>query len=135
MRPPLSPFERGARIGTARAHIAPSADSPLGTPSWASTHAHQSVLQQHCAFFDPDGDGVVSPLDTFRGLRALGLALPACAAATLLTHALFSWPTRPSGYGIVPDWRGRIWLERVHRGKHGSDSGVFDGEGRFVPQK
>ncbi|KAI1785933.1 Caleosin related protein-domain-containing protein [Ganoderma leucocontextum] len=118
--------------GTARANTAPSIESPAGTPGWAQAHAHQTVLQQHCAFFDADADGVVWPHDTFRGLRALGFGLPACAAGTLVTHALFSYPTCA---GRLPDPLGRIWLARVHRCKHGSDSGVFDGEGRFVPQK
>ena len=118
--------------GTARANTAPTPQCPAGTPGWASAHAHSTVLQQHCAFFDRDHDGVVWPLDTFRGLRALGFGLAACAAATLATHALFSYPTCS---GALPDPLGRIWLERIHRCKHGSDSGVFDTEGRFVPQK
>eukprot|EP00611_Tribonema_gayanum_P009875 TRINITY_DN19750_c0_g1_i1.p2 TRINITY_DN19750_c0_g1~~TRINITY_DN19750_c0_g1_i1.p2 ORF type:complete len:115 (-),score=40.09 TRINITY_DN19750_c0_g1_i1:1426-1770(-) len=33
---------------------------------------NMTALQKHCAYFDRDGDGVVSPGDTYRGFRALG---------------------------------------------------------------
>nr|VWO95409.1 Alcohol oxidase [Ganoderma boninense] len=45
--------------GTARANVAATPECPAGTPGWAAAHAHATVLQQHCAFFDADGDGVV----------------------------------------------------------------------------
>lgn len=35
----------------------------------------------------------------------------------------------------MPDPFLRIYLETIHAGKHGSDSGAFDTEGRFVPCK
>jgi peroxygenase len=45
--------------GEGRANLAPSYDHPEGTTGgdWNTKHAHQTVLQQHCDFFDRDHDG------------------------------------------------------------------------------
>ena len=118
--------------GTARANTAPTPECPAGTPGWASTHAHSTVLQQHCAFFDRDHDGVVWPLDTFRGFYALGFGLFLSVFAMFLVHVNFSYPTCP---GWVPDPFFRVYLDNIHKAKHGSDTGTYDNEGRFVPQK
>ncbi|KAF7193872.1 hypothetical protein HII31_04762 [Pseudocercospora fuligena] len=40
--------------GTARVNIAASKEQPDGTPGWAEEHKHQTVLQQHCAYWDSD---------------------------------------------------------------------------------
>ncbi|KAI1463598.1 uncharacterized protein F4812DRAFT_468504 [Daldinia caldariorum] len=37
------------------------------------------------------------------------------------------------GAGWLPDPFFRVFLADVHRAKHGSDTGAFDAEGRFVP--
>ncbi|KAI1785936.1 hypothetical protein LXA43DRAFT_98887 [Ganoderma leucocontextum] len=66
--PDLGTNTRLPNPGTARANTAPSIESPSGTPGWAQAHAHQTVLQQHFAFFDTDADGVVWPHGTFRRL-------------------------------------------------------------------
>ncbi|KAF8072391.1 SOP1 [Scenedesmus sp. PABB004] len=44
----------------------------------------------------------------------------------------FSYPSAPTW---LPDPFMRIYLKNVHRCKHGSDSEVYDTEGRFVPQR
>lgn len=36
--------------------------------------------------------------------------------------------------GFLPDPFFRIYLNRIHQAKHGSDSQTFDTEGRFSPQ-
>jgi len=119
--------------GTARANIAPSTESPHGTMQgdWAAKHRHQTVLQQHCDFFDADGDGIIWPSDTFRGFRKLGFGVVLSLLAMVVIHVNFAYPTQRSW---VPDPRLLVHVDRIHKNKHGSDSGVYDGEGRFVPQ-
>ncbi|KAH6607549.1 hypothetical protein Trco_003862 [Trichoderma cornu-damae] len=125
---------RLSHIGTPRANLAATYEHPEGTQAsnWAREHQKQTVLQQHCDFFDQDKDGIIWPLDTFRGLRALGFNLLLCLLSVLIIHVSFSYPTVS---GRLPDPFFRIYLENIHRDKHGSDSGTYDNEGRFVPQK
>jgi hypothetical protein len=115
-------------------------------------------------FFDRDQDGIIYPRDTYVGFRcaacdcARGL-LRVCTAIRLLfkhepprtaprrriglgrlisfgaifvIHGTFAYPTSPSW---LPSLFFPIYLNRMHRTKHGSDSGVYDTEGRFVPEK
>jgi len=35
----------------------------------------------------------------------------------------------------MPDPLFRVYTERIHKDKHGSDTGTYDTEGRFLPQK
>ncbi|KAG6144506.1 hypothetical protein E4U22_005558 [Claviceps purpurea] len=125
-------------IGTARANMAATHDHPQGTNknNWAERHQHQSVLQQHCEFFDRDRDGIIWPLDTFRGFYAIGFNLVLSVLAMIIIHASFSYPTMYRTMpAYLPDPFFRIYLGSIHRAKHGSDSGTYDNEGRFAPQK
>ncbi|KAG0262633.1 hypothetical protein BG011_009940 [Mortierella polycephala] len=119
--------------GTARANIAATPDHPDGTvkDNWASKHEDETVLQQHVQFFDKDQDGIIWPLDTYLSFHALGFNFFLSLFATFVIHCGLSYPTCPSW---VPDPFFRIWVCRIHKDKHGSDSGTYDTEGRFVPQ-
>jgi hypothetical protein len=90
------------------------------------------VLQQHCDFFDPDNDGVIFPSDTYRGFHKLGFGILLSLLAVFIIHPNFSYPTLNS---YIPDPLFRIYTARIHKDKHGSGSGTYDTEGRFVPQK
>jgi len=120
--------------GTARANEAASVDAPVGTEksNYSKNHRDETVLQQHVAFFDSDHDGVIWPLDTYRGFRQLGFNVFLSLLSLVIIHANFSYPTVS---GFLPDPFFRVYTERIHKDKHGSDSGTYDNEGRYIPQK
>ena len=124
-----------------RANIAASTEHPQGTTQddYAKKHSHESVMQQHVVFFTQTTPGIIWPHDTFFGFRRLGYSWFLCVIAVLVIHANFSYPTLPPGKTwlthFLPDLRFPIYVERIHKDKHGSDSESYDSEGRFVPQK
>ncbi|KAL6300582.1 caleosin domain-containing protein, partial [Sparassis latifolia] len=77
-------------------------------------------------------DSIVWPLDTYRGFHDLGFNILLSVTAMFVIHASFSYATVP---GYLPDPFFRLHLKNIHKAKHGSDSGIFDNEGRFIPQK
>jgi len=119
--------------GTARVNFAPSKESPEGTTedNWTRDHQHQTVLQQHIVYWDSDNDGIIWPLDTYRGCAAWGWSFPLAFLAMAIIHPAMSYPTCKSW---IPDPFFRIHVSNVHKIKHGSDSGSYDTEGRFRPQ-
>ncbi|KAH7882360.1 Caleosin related protein-domain-containing protein [Phlebopus sp. FC_14] len=122
------------RPHVARASFAPSVERPEGSVRHSTKYSNHSVMQQHCIYWDDDGDGVIWPRDTWIGFRDLGFNLLFCFLATIVVHAGLSLPTR-LGVSYFPDPFFRIYIETIHMGKHGSDSGVFDTEGRYIPAK
>jgi peroxygenase len=62
----------------------------------------------------------------------LGYGLILSILSVIIIHPNFSYPTVK---GWLPDPFLRIYVDRIHKDKHGSDSGTYDTEGRFVPQK
>ncbi|KAJ3311401.1 hypothetical protein HDU93_005127, partial [Gonapodya sp. JEL0774] len=117
--------------GTPRATIAPDAQHPDGQPYHAKTKKDLSVLQQHAEFFDRDGDGVIWPWETFQGFRALNFN-PIISLVAAVVIGFLGWWTQDSWFPhpLLP-----IYVKNIHRTKHGSDTEVYDTEGRFVPQK
>ncbi|KZT27661.1 caleosin domain-containing protein, partial [Neolentinus lepideus HHB14362 ss-1] len=122
--------------GVPRANQAATRTHPEGTTEDAYNHKHsrESVLQQHVAFFDRDQDGVIWPLDTFRGFRQVNFGIFLALFSTVIIHTFFAYPTLPASQWI-PDPFFRIYVERIHRDKHGSDTGTYDNYGGFVPQR
>jgi peroxygenase len=118
--------------GLARTNVAATPEHPQGTTQdeWNIKHKDLTVMQQHCVYWDADGDGIIWPQDTYNGCRAWGWNPILCAIAVFLINGNLSWPT---GTSWLPDPFFRIHINRIHHDKHGSDSMTYDNQGRFRP--
>lgn len=93
-----------------------------------ATTSRQTVLQQHCAFWDRDEDGVIWPLDTYNGFRDLGFNVFLSFLAIFIIHSGFSYPS-VFKTSWLPDPLFRVYLNGMDKCKHGSDSGTYDSRG------
>ncbi|KAM6589188.1 hypothetical protein CsatA_011793 [Cannabis sativa] len=94
--------------------------------------SNEFVLQKHASFFDRNHDGLIYPWETFKGFRAIGSGIALSTVASLFINITLSGKTRP---GKFPHLLFPIEIKNIQRGKHGSDSGVYDDQGRFVASK
>jgi peroxygenase len=101
-------------------------DPPRAEP--AIPWDEMTALQKHVSFFDYDGDGYVTLLEDYRGLRALGIdPVSASAFAFAIQTGL---GTSTMGYPSLT-----ISLWNIDAGIHGSDTGIYDSEGNFVEEE
>jgi len=88
----------------------------------------RTALQRHVDFFDTNHDGRITVSETYSGLRRLGFDI----TRSLVFAAVING-------GLGPSTSRKLSLtietERIHLGKHGSDSGVYDGRGHFSAQR
>uniref|UniRef100_A0A7N0TGR6 Caleosin n=1 Tax=Kalanchoe fedtschenkoi TaxID=63787 RepID=A0A7N0TGR6_KALFE len=92
----------------------------------------ENALKKHVEFFDRNNDGIVYPWETYQGFRAIGAGFALSAFAAVFINAGLSAKTRPGkGFSILFP----IETANIKFAKHGSDSDVYDSEGRFVPSK
>ncbi|KAF9059332.1 Caleosin related protein-domain-containing protein [Rhodocollybia butyracea] len=87
------------------------------------------ALIGHGEFFDADGDGVFWPSDTYKGFRALGFSFFISLFAAVVICSM-SYPSLPASHWF-PDPFFRIYVNGLHKAKHGSDSGSFNRDGTF----
>lgn len=126
---PIGLDEKLRNPGLPRANKAVTADAPLGSEG---TKENYTVMQQHVDFFDRDQDGIIYPWDTYVGFRRIGFNRLISFLAVPFIHGSFSYPSLPTWW---PQLSFPIYIKNMHRCKHGSDSEVYDTEGRFVPEK
>ncbi|KAK3936724.1 putative peroxygenase 3 [Diplogelasinospora grovesii] len=121
------------RPSIARANLAVATEKPEGSVDFSGEYGDYTVLQQHCLFWDRNMDGAIYPWDTYIGFRELGFNILFSFLAMLVININFSYPTRLA-YSYIPDPWFRVYIGSMHKAKHGSDSGTYDKEGRFLPQ-
>ncbi|MCJ1250891.1 hypothetical protein MMC30_008119 [Trapelia coarctata] len=90
-----------------------------------------TALQKHVAFFDRDNDNILWPSDIYNGFRELGFGI-IFSIGSLLIPLFFSYPTRLA-YSYFPDPYFRIYINSMHKAKHGSDTGIYDSDGHLRP--
>ncbi|KAG0485555.1 hypothetical protein HPP92_009634 [Vanilla planifolia] len=91
-----------------------------------------TALQKHVSFFDRNKDGVIYPWETFQGFRAIGAGLSLSVLSAVFIHGSLAPKTRT---GILTSPLLPIYVKYISKGKHGSDTGAYDDEGRFVSEK
>ena len=101
-------------------------DEPRAEP--AIPWDEMTALQKHVSFFDFDGDGYITVTEDYRGLRALGIDPVSASFFAFAINAALGTPTM--GYPSLT-----ISLWDIDDGIHGSDTGIYDSQGRFVPQQ
>jgi len=62
----------------------------------------------------------------------VGFGIILSIIAAFIIHINFSYPTSSSW---LPDPLFRINFKNIDRTKHGGDTGTYDNEGRYIPQK
>jgi peroxygenase len=93
-------------------------------PRSAPNSGSRTALQKHVDFFDTNHDGKITLFETYAGLRRLGFgAVRSAAFAGVINAALGS--STSGAPSLTVD------AERIHAGKHRSDTGVYDTNGRF----
>ncbi|XP_074567759.1 putative peroxygenase 4 isoform X2 [Curcuma longa] len=108
-----------------------ASSSPPGG-SEGEEEANLTPLQRHVAFFDRNNDGIIYPSETYQGFRAIGCGVVLSAVSAVFINGFLSPKTNPgkSPFPYFP-----IYVKNIQEGKHGSDTGVYDSEGRFVASK
>ncbi|WP_141736382.1 caleosin family protein [Oligoflexus tunisiensis] len=86
-----------------------------------------NALEKHVAFFDLDADGRITVQETYRGLRDLGISPVLSAPFAAAINGALATPT--AGYPTLT-----IQVDTIEAGIHGSDSGIYDDDGHFVPE-
>lgn len=87
-------------------------------------------LQKHVAFFDRNHDGKITVGETYAGCRALGLQRVPSAIVAILINGGMGWGTSGSPLPTLD-----VSVGNIQRGMHGSDSEVYDADGKFDARK
>jgi hypothetical protein len=85
-----------------------------------------SALARHAAFFDPAATGVVTIGQTFVGMRRLGVRLVWRLILPPIIQGFLGCLTQGHPSFVIR-------IDRIAKGKHPFDSGVFDTDGEMDP--
>lgn len=91
--------------------------------------ANLTALQQHVLFWDTNQNDQISTKEVYTGFRALGFSVP-FSIGGLLINIFFSYPTQLA-HSLLPNPFFRIQIDSIHKAKHGSDTGIYNSEGRL----
>ncbi|WP_394850152.1 caleosin family protein [Pendulispora brunnea] len=81
-------------------------------------------LQTHVSFFDPEGTGVITLGQTFRGLSRIGVSWALALVLTPIINGFLGYlTTGKPGF--------KVHIDRIAQGKHPFDTGGFDDAGNF----
>nr|CAB3467695.1 unnamed protein product [Digitaria exilis] len=94
--------------------------------------ANMTALEKHVEFFDRDKDGIITASEIFEGYVAIGCDTEFARTTAASISANVGPITSPVD---APLPHSSIYIEYVHRAMHGSDTGAYDAQGRFVPEK
>jgi peroxygenase len=108
------------RVKKSKAHAARRVSAPRS--------GSRTALQKHVDFFDSDHDGKITFLETYQGLRRLGIG----AARSAVFGGVINAALGPSTSG-TPSLT--VDADHISAGRHASDTGVYDRNGRFVQRK
>ncbi|KAL6635082.1 hypothetical protein ACP70R_027753 [Stipagrostis hirtigluma subsp. patula] len=103
-----------------------------GAPAVVAAGADgMTPLQKHVAFFDRDHNGIVTFDETYEGLQAIGLSPVRAKGSAVIINFGLGAKTRPDPDSSRMD----IYIANIKQAIHGSDTGSYDPEGRFIPEK
>ncbi|MFT4976971.1 MAG: peroxygenase [Myxococcota bacterium] len=87
--------------------------------------SERTALQLHADFFDVDVDGFVEWTETYTRCRALGFSTVTSSGLASAINLALGSTTGGSTWTIN--------LDNIEAGIHGSDTGIYDADGDFVP--
>lgn len=119
------------RRSTERDSILAACDQGVSHPGTDNDepYTEPTTLRSHVAFWDTDRDGIIWPMDVYRGFRRLGFGY-FISTMSFLIPLFFSYPTQLAR-SFAPDPLFRIHVASIHMAKHGSDTGICDIDGAF----
>lgn len=97
-------------------------DDSTATGPRPGSYQPRTALEKHCAFFDLDRDGQLTPWDTFSAFKLLGYSVLLSLVGTVVVHLFLSYPTLDTW---IPDPFFTVHLKNIHRCRHGSDTAIY----------
>lgn len=90
----------------------------------------RTALQKQVDFFDTNNDRKISLVETYNGMRSIGVGKGKAVLVSLITNGAF-------GYASGSPWHSPLTVstETIHKAKHGGDTDSYDNNGAFDSEK